>query len=191
VPALEEESGSEAVALEEDTDLESTEGSDFDLAVDDMDVGVEDGESGSQVVALEDEEFADDLVDEEAPTPKRKGKAKQADEEEGTSDWDGIGPVLGEDDEEGDLADDVAAVPAGKGGGKVQYVEKVAAPWGPVPVILMLPCIIVLFVVGIMGFELVQGMVNYQKTGKFSSFLITPITEALTGEKMPGSGPKK
>ena len=33
MPALEEESGSEAVALDEDTDLESSE---FDLAIDDM-----------------------------------------------------------------------------------------------------------------------------------------------------------
>src|SRR5262249_36063216 len=56
VPALEEESGSEAVALDdESTDVESSE---FDLAIDEMDVGAED-ESGSQVVALEDEEDAE------------------------------------------------------------------------------------------------------------------------------------
>ena len=52
MPALDEESGSEAVALEEaDTDLES---SDFDLSLD----GGE--ESGSQVVPLEDEDEADE-----------------------------------------------------------------------------------------------------------------------------------
>src|SRR5262249_5761554 len=50
VPALDDESGSQAVALDEsDTDLES---SDFDLALDDQDVA-SDEESASQVVALE------------------------------------------------------------------------------------------------------------------------------------------
>src|SRR5262249_52364130 len=58
VPALEEESGSEAVALDEDaTDLES----DFDLALGEEDAPAED-ESGSQVVALEDEEEADEAA---------------------------------------------------------------------------------------------------------------------------------
>src|SRR5262245_39040739 len=47
VPALEEESGSEAVALDEDTDLES---SDFDLALSDEDMQASDDESTSQVV---------------------------------------------------------------------------------------------------------------------------------------------
>jgi hypothetical protein len=53
VPSLEEESGSEAVALEDsDTDLES---SDFDIALGEEDAEAED-ESGSQVVALEEGE---------------------------------------------------------------------------------------------------------------------------------------
>src|SRR5262249_5051428 len=53
VPALEDESGSQAVALDEsDTDLDS---SDFDIALSDADMAIED-ESGSQVVALEEEE---------------------------------------------------------------------------------------------------------------------------------------
>jgi hypothetical protein len=53
LPALDDESGSEAVALEEsDTDLES---SDFDLAINEGDAAAED-ESGSQVVALEEDE---------------------------------------------------------------------------------------------------------------------------------------
>src|SRR5262249_9001612 len=52
MPALEDESGSEAVPLDEpDTNLES---SDFDLAVSDS--GRHEGESGSQVVALDEEE---------------------------------------------------------------------------------------------------------------------------------------
>jgi serine/threonine protein kinase len=75
VPALEDESGSQAVALDEpDTDLES---SDFDLALGEEDVATED-ESGSQVVALEDEEE----VDEGAATIARPRKSAAAAAEE-------------------------------------------------------------------------------------------------------------
>ncbi len=171
VPALEEESGSEALALDEDTDLESSE---FDLAIDEMDVGAED-ESASQVVALEEDEF--DIDPDAPPKPKRKTKLAEADEEDDGSEFSGIGPVEGEEDDE-------TAVAPGKG--RIQYVEKQTAPWGPVPAMLMLPCIIVLFIVGLMGFELIQGMQSYQKTGKFSGMLIGPLTKALTGEDLPG-----
>ena len=62
LPALDDESGSEAVALEEsDTDLES---SDFDLAIDEGDAGAEGEESGSQVVALEEDEAGEENLDE-------------------------------------------------------------------------------------------------------------------------------
>src|SRR5260370_622542 len=53
VPALDEDSGSQAVALDDsDTDVES---SDFDLALGEEDIASEE-ESGRQVVALEEEE---------------------------------------------------------------------------------------------------------------------------------------
>jgi excisionase family DNA binding protein len=175
VPALEEESGSEALALDEDTDLESE---DLELAIDEMDVESDD-ESKSQVVALEDEE---DL--EEVSQPKRKTKTLAADEDE-ESPFGDIGPVLGEEEEEEE------ELVAATGKARVEYVEKPAAPWGPVPAILMVPCVIVLFVVGLMGFELIQGMMSYQKTGKYSSVVLQPLTEAITGEKLPGAAPKK
>ena len=180
VPALEEESGSEAVALDEDTDLETEESSDFDLAIDEMDVGSED-ESGSQVIALDEEEVE---ADEDEATPRGKRKAKLlTDDEDEASEFAGIGPS---DEDE----DETAAAAAG-GKTRVQYVEKPDAPWGPVPAMLMLPCIVVLFVVGLMGFELIQGMMSYQKTGKFSGLLIRPLTEAITGETLPGGPAKK
>src|SRR5205807_8721824 len=74
VPALDEESGSQAVALgERDTDLES---SDFDLALGDEDIAA-DEESGSQVVALEDGEETDDA----AATVSRRGRGGEEVEE--------------------------------------------------------------------------------------------------------------
>ncbi len=67
VPALDEESGSEAVAVDDsDTALESSE---FELEIGEEDVAAMD-DSGSEVVALDDE-------DAEAPAPK-KGRKKAA-----------------------------------------------------------------------------------------------------------------
>ncbi len=55
IPNLPDESGSEAVALESDTDLE---GSSEDVALDDVDVVGEDDTSGSEAVVLDDEDDA-------------------------------------------------------------------------------------------------------------------------------------
>ena len=40
-----------------------------------------------------------------------------------------------------------------------------AAPWGPVPVLFLLPCVIVMFFVTLMGYELVQSMSGYKSPG--------------------------
>lgn len=157
VPALEEESGSEAVALEEDTDLES---SDFDIAFDDMEAAVED-ESGSQVVALDEE----------------TGEEIGAIDEDGNREFAGIGPS---EEAEGEYA-------VAPGRTRVQYVEKAPAPWGPIPAILMLPCVVVLLAVGVMGFELVQNMLGYNKPNRVSGVILNPLTEKVTGQKLPGS----
>jgi len=124
VPALEEESGSQVAAL--DTDLDS---SDFDLALGDSDVAVEE-DSGSEVVALDEEE-----ADEAAATvaAKRKTKHKPAAD-------------LAEDEDLGfDQLDEEAVAAVEEEGeeaaGRVVVKEKVqkAAPWGVMPVLLMLP----------------------------------------------------
>jgi helix-turn-helix protein len=140
VPALEEESGSgsEVAALEtSDADLES---SDFDLALDDSDLAVED-ESGSQVVAL-DEESADEAAET-------------------------IAGELGEDLDVG--VEEVEEEEEGVGAGPVREVvrEKIIepAPWGAWPTVFMLPCVIVMVVVGIMGFELIQSSAGFKSAG--------------------------
>jgi hypothetical protein len=65
LPALDDESGSEAVALESDTDVES---SDFDLAIDESDASAEEA-SESEVVAIDEEEAA--------TTRRRRGDAEE------------------------------------------------------------------------------------------------------------------
>ena len=161
VPALEdEESGSEAVAMEdEDTDLET---SDFDLALDEEGASEEDSESGSQVVDLDDEE-ADEGAETEA-RPRRSRAA--AEDEEGELDLEIDPTAEPEEDEE------EAAVGAGA----------VAAPparWGPLPALLMLPSVIVLFVVGLLTFELVGTMWGYRQPGHTTGFgiVLHPIAK--------------
>jgi excisionase family DNA binding protein len=162
VPAVDEESGSEAVALDEaDTDLESSE---FDLSV-------EGGDSGSQVVPLEEEE-----ADEAAATVQRKrlkGAAAAEDEE----DIEDLGEALDDDlDAEPALEEDEVE-PA-----VVAAVPEAPAEWGVMPALVLLPCTILLFVVGLMSFELIQGMWGYHTGNKVSSLIIHPIAKMVSGE---------
>ncbi len=166
VPALEEESGSEAVALDEaDTDLESSE---FDLALDSAE------ESGSQVVPLEDEEE----YEEGAATMQRQAATPGPAVAEGEEGLDDIGGALDEDldrepalDEEGEPVA-MAAAPAAP------------AEWGVLPALVLLPCTIILFVVGLMSFEMIQGMWGYHKGAKVSNLVIRPIAK-MFDDKLP------
>ncbi len=153
VPALEDESGSQVAALDTaDTDLES---SDFDLALDDSDLAVED-ESGSQVVAL-DEEAADEAAE---------TLAGEISEDIGVDD----GEEVDEDDERGATGPVREIV-------REKLIEP--APWGALPVIFMLPCVIVMLMIGIMGFELVQSSAGFKSTGT-----LTKAIGELIGQKL-------
>src|SRR5262249_3659451 len=151
--------GSQAVALEDsDTGLES---SDFDLGISTDDLSL--GESGSEVVALEEAEA------DEPRTGGRRGVAEFGEDEE-------FGDLIGSDEEvvEGADEEEPEAV--------VREVQVAAPPppWGPLPALVMLPCVIVMFLVGIMGFELVQSAIGYKPPGM--------ITKALGG--LIGVGPR-
>ncbi len=165
VPSLGEDSGSEAVAVDEsDTDLESSE---FDLAL-------EGEESGSQVVPLEDVEESD----EGAATVQRKAAGVAAvEDEEGPED---IGEALDEDLDAEPALEEEEAEPA---------VVAAAAPpaeWGVVVPLASLLCTIVLFLVTLMSFELIQGMWGYHTGNKVSNMIIHPLATTLSGEdKLP------
>jgi excisionase family DNA binding protein len=156
VPALEDESGSEAMALDEsDTDLES---SDFDLALAEEDAASEE-ESGSQVVALEDE----GEVDEGAATIARPRHTVKglAEEEE-----------VGELPEEEELGAEEEAVP-----GRRAVAAAAAAPadWGVFAPVTLLVSVIVMLVLGFMSFELVHGMWGYRQPYKPTSMVVRAI----------------
>jgi hypothetical protein len=187
VPALDEESGSEAVALDEsDTDLES---SDFDLALEEGDAA-SDEESGSQVVALEEGEEADEGA-ETVQRPRKKAKAppkKAAEELE-----EDVGELL-EGEEEGEALEELAgvedeeAVAGEEEEGEAEPQRRAApvaaaaaapAPWGPVPALVLMPCLIVMLLAGMMGYELINNMLGYQQPGKVTGFLSESLAKTF------------
>lgn len=165
IPALEDDSASEAVSLDEaDTDLES---SDFDLALDEADAVAED-ESASEVVALDDEE---------APKKAKKRKRKKDDD----------------DDDEGevDLDDlDASAALAGVRDEDEEYeareVEEerevvIASPakWGPLPAILMFLTVLIMFPAALMAYETLHSVWGYQQSNKPTTPLINWFANTL------------
>jgi excisionase family DNA binding protein len=153
VPALEEESGSEAVALDEGTDLES---SDFDVDVNES--------SGSQVVSLEDEPE----VDETAETQTARSRRPSALLDDSGAGVETEGLEEGEEEEElveGRVPATAAAAPA---------------EWGSFPGIALLIGLPILFVVTLMGFEMLQTQHGYHKPG-----VVTGAIANMVGEKLP------
>jgi hypothetical protein len=159
VPALDDESGQAAAAHDEgDTDLES---SDFDIALEEGDAATEDAESGSQVVALEDEGEADEGA-ETVARPRRKGAALESEEE--------VDELLGGEAEVEEEGEEMA-VGAGAG------VAAEPAPWGPVPTIGLGITVFIMFLVLFISYETIQGMWGY-RTG---SGVPSTITRAIGG----------
>jgi excisionase family DNA binding protein len=161
-PAIGEESGSEAVALEEgDTELES---SDFDLSLGDE-------ESGSQVVALEEEE-----ADEGAATVAHHGRPSDAVlEQEETEE---IDDLLAEDEEIEDLtAEEEEEVRPRRG------VVAAPAEWGIFPTLVLIPSVIAALVVCLMSYELLHTMWGYHQTNRPTATLVKAFA-GLIGEKV-------
>jgi hypothetical protein len=163
VPALEDDSGSEALALDETS-------SDFDLALEPDDISIDD-ESGSQVVAVD-----ESAVDEAAATvarPSKRGRGAAA-----VAEGDDLGELFGEVGPEtsGELE---PGVEAEEGPYREVAVEAPPAPWGVLPVAVLLPCVILMFIVGMMGFELVQNTNGYRPPGFFTRAIGEPIANML------------
>lgn len=200
VPALEdEESGSEAMALDsEDTNLED---SDFEISLDDdLDSDSDTGEeSGSQVVSLDDE----DAEGEGATVAKPRRRKSQLDmniENEPPIDEDSDFDVnldapeeeeeakpakkpakskkpvaVAEEEEDEDTDEDESEEPVG---------AAAPAEWGALPAVLLLPTVIVLFVVGIMGYELLRGMWGYHRPSVVGKPVIDNVAR-MFDDKMP------
>src|SRR5262249_40386564 len=153
VPALDEESGSEAVALE---DSDSVDDSDFDLALSDEAVGREDG--GSRVVARGEE----DETGEDAATVARPRRL--------------AGAAAAEQELEDDLGEE------GEAAGVHAAAEAPPAEWGAMPALVLLPCAIVLFLVTLMSFELLQGMWGYHRGSSIPGLIANPLAKMIAGQ---------
>lgn len=155
-----EDSGSDVAALDTDSAFDD----DSDLSVDDA--------SGSQVMALDEEEE----VDEGAVTVANDDENAFGLDEEG-----------GEAAEFSDLEEAPGLEEVAEGEGEEEAVSTVvrqsqvqAAPWGVVPVLFMFPCVIIMLLVGLMGFELVQSMTGYKPPG-----MLTKTFSELLGKPLP------
>jgi len=165
VPALDEESASEAVALT-DMETEEEESSEFDLDLDESG-GIAEEDQDQPVVSLDEEEDADAAAETVArPIPRRRRGTATVEEEEGLD-------VSLDEDEAGEVAVDEEEVPEEEPAAPAA----VAAPprpaeWGVLPALFLLPTVIVLFLVGLMSFELIQGLVGYHKHARVSSLIV-------------------
>jgi len=186
IPALDDDSASEAVAIDEaDTDLES---SDFDLAIDEGDTGGGDDESASQVVVLDDET-------DEAPAAKPGKKKAAPAKSKKKSLVDDSDLELDEPDDGGvsfdemEMDEDVSASRALKGAAaehdedEEEEDERVVvaqgASWGVFPALVLLPTVFVIFLGSIMAYELVHSMWGYQQPTKPSTLIINKVAEVF------------
>lgn len=176
MPALDDESGFDPVVIDEtDTDVES---SDFDLSVSDEDVDM----SGSQVVALGDEE-----VDDAARTMiRRKSKVRheEADEVEAEDlsdeSFDDLGTAELEEEDEDEEEEALLS-------GRRPAVAMEPASWGILPVAVMLPTVILTILGGLMSFELLHTMWGWHQPAAVSA----PIVTALSNTFGNDTGPKR
>ena len=164
-----EESGSEVVAIDSaDTDLEN---SDFDIAIGDDDLAADD-DSASQVMLVDDEAV---LIEEDDAQP-RTGRKKR-DTRAGMED-----DVLLDDLEtEGGSSASSAMRRARHDDDDAPVRTVVAKPatWGPLPAILLLPCLIIVLLGGLMSFEVLRGMWGYQQPVKTSDSLVRGVAGTL------------
>jgi excisionase family DNA binding protein len=172
-PLEEEESGSQAVALESaDTDLES---SDFDLALEEGETSTSStdalDESGSQVVVLDEDE---DAAAEEAPAPKKQRGFSQLGEE-------GADEVLLDEDLEGAEAEGEGGEDDGLEPSAATIPAK-EADWGFFPILILVPCVLLMFVAGLMSYELLHGMWGYHQTTKPTGLVVSGMAKLFDAE---------
>jgi len=100
----------------------------------------------------------------------RKAAALEEEDEEG------LDLSLDETEEEEAEEEEEPAVAAGAAAAP-------PAEWGALPAVMLLFSLIVLIVVGLMGFELVQGMWGFHKSHKVTSLVIDPVTRIFVDDK--------
>jgi hypothetical protein len=157
IPPMPDESASEAVALESDTDLEKS-----DFVADDSDVVTEEP-SESEVVLLGDEDEAAPAAKTKVRVKKKGDESEESEAAEDEDDGSASKALKGakakrrtDDDEE----EEEAAAPAGA------VVERPTKPWGIVPALFLAPTLLFVLLGAIMAFETLNTMWGYQQPRK-------------------------
>lgn len=158
VPALDDESESEAVEVDEDS-------SEFELDLDEEFIAEEDEDS--ELIELDEDEEVDDAA--ETVSRRRRQQLEAMDDDDLDLEID-PGAVFDEEEEEEE--EEAGAAPARQ------------VPWGAFPAVMMFPCVILLFVVSLMVFELTQGMWGFHKRSKVTSLVVDPIARQID-DKLP------
>jgi excisionase family DNA binding protein len=186
VPALDDESGSDAVALEESD--EESGSSEFELTLDgdqasleleDTDqegvgedfVAEEGGADGTTDYEAESEE------DEPAPKPARRKTRASKLARSGEEDDEGLDLEIDTSEEADEDEEEPAAVGAGAAAAPAAPVE-----WGALPAIFLLPAVIVLVLTGLMGYEMIQGTSGFRKGTKATSLILDPLSRAIDSD---------
>ncbi|MCS6866531.1 MAG: hypothetical protein RMJ56_00415 [Gemmataceae bacterium] len=160
IPPMPDESASEAVAIDSDTDLEAAE-----LATEASDVVLE----PDDVAPLTDEDEEIEPV-----TRRRSRRLLDDDDDEG-----GIATALAgvkkrSRDEDEDEDETLAA--------GATLVERPTQPWGVLPALVLAPSVVVILLGAIIGYELLNTMWGYQQPRKPAAPLIRGIASTLDME---------
>src|SRR5262249_35270579 len=135
-------------------------------------------DSGSQVVALEEGEE----TDEAAATVAGGAVSDELAEVEGGEAED-VDELLAEEApaevEEGEEAEEVTTR-------RAPAVAAAPAHWGWVPAVFMAPCVLVMFLLALMSFELVHGMWGYKQTYRPTSFVTNWVASIFGAEPEEG-----
>ena len=56
------------------------------------------------------------------------------------------------------------------------------ARWGPLPALVLGPTLVIMFVIALMGYEMIHGMWGYRQSEKASGLLVRPLAGAFTDD---------
>lgn len=156
LPAVSDDSGSEVVSVDE------SEVGSFDVDATDLDAVAEE-DSGSEVVMVEDDDAVVVEDDDAVVVEDDADVFGDSDLEEGASASKALrGVRRGADDEDEMPVRTVAATPP---------------PWGPLPAAVLMPCLILVFLGGLMSFEALRGMWGYHQPAPPSNMLVRGVAD--------------